>query len=957
MEFRFLRPKWVISTVAVALISLLLWLFASWDPIPGQSDYTASASSVPVQGELNRSYVDWKQQQIPFGVSSFDLAPWRSYMDTWDASRYLETLGVVFNVSDNEADATAQLLSEAGVRSARVEIGWGNISFDNEAKLKEPQIKGFEKIIAALKKHGIRPIILLNANSGNPVPNKFVDIKVKKFAAKGSRQIYVEKTAGIVPNYTGLIGQAYQTMFPIITSVDSKTGLLKLSAPLANDVKAGTLRIVQMKYRPFAGTVFSDGKSNPSATETINGWKKYLQTLTTFLKQSLGTTSSPSDAGFDLEVWNEMTFGSQFLDINNYYNPKLSFSKLPSYTLGGRTQEGPELLLPLTIDFVNNRDNKLPGVRVISGFSNQRPWENGTEMFAGQTGFSRHYYTGYNGEASIIKSDKNTATKKFMSATGNVTEGSSSYIPEHIEAMPEHWFYAYHTEFVVRDIQPYPGPWSQHYRYANPGNGKQAEVWMTETNWWRWPFAQKVVLAAKVSETDPRLISLMQNIGAKATLRTFTFYSHKGVKTVDMYAAKSGDLSHGVFSDAFFKELAANNYRLTDSARRLAGPQIQTLIRTAKLMRMGNKIENPRPIEVTKLVELNERIALKGNGTEEHPNTYNRDDFAILPFQLTENKFAIGYYVVTRDLTKEWQKDRSLLDPQRYAMPAQKFEITLSNIDGNRASVYSYDPLTDKRIQMGISAKTDTTLTVEVESVDYPRFLIVEESRSIAGPILSDVKLEQEGQNTFLSFRSNTAGNATVSWGPYPARSGGSFQLDLYADTQAVTPLKTYQTNLIQTDLAPSLTKGAWKWTGTIVPKYSETYSFALDTNICKAILKIDGQTVINGCASPIKAGTIDLIAGQTYSLELAFINDHENPQYSTLYWASQSQAKEPVTADPKGQRTASVAMDGVNRARIPLPGFERGHGVKIDFASSEGNLQTRFPQWNYDVRGVWWKP
>ena len=58
------------------------------------------------------------------------------------------------------------------------------------------------------------------------------------------------------------------------------------------------------------------------------------------------------------------------------------------------TSSGPELILPMTVDYVNDPTNRLPGVHVISGFSNQRPWENGGSMWPGQTGFSRHYYTG-----------------------------------------------------------------------------------------------------------------------------------------------------------------------------------------------------------------------------------------------------------------------------------------------------------------------------------------------------------------------------------------------------------------------------------------------------------------------------------------------------------------------------------------------------------------------------------
>lgn len=956
MKRLFHRSKWALSAISLVAAAGLLWTYALGGADGGEDEKASASPLTEESGTLNRPYTDWRQQEIPFGTSSFDLAPWRSYMDTWDANRYLDTLGVVFNVYGREADATAQLLSEAGFRSARVEIGWGNVDYNNISKLREPQAQNFREILRALRKHGIRPIILLNANAGNPVPSDLVEVKLKKAAPKGSREIYVAQTSGIVPHYTGLSGQAYQTMFPVITGVDARTGRLTLSAPLNSDLKTGLLKLTKLKYRPISGTVDAAGKSNSASQDTLNGWKSYLQTVTRFLKETLGTTASRTDAGFDLEVWNEMTFGSQFLDINNYYNPKLILSKPPSYTLGSRTVQGPEVLLPLTVQYVRDATSSLPGVRVISGFSNQRPWENGLELYPGQTGFSRHYYTGYNGIQSMVTLNAQTIGRKYMSATGVTTPGRSSYIPRHVQALPEYWFYAYQTEFVVRDLQPFPGPFTGHFRYANPKNGHQAEVWMTETNWWRWPFTQELMKTTGTRETDPRLRSLMQEIGAKATTRTFTFYSHKGVETVNMYAVKAGDLNYGLLSEAFFKEIEKNGGKLTDTARKLAGSQIQALLRIGKIMKTGEKIDNPRPLEVTKLTERSPRVVLQGNRTDEHPDTFMRDDLAILPFQLGANKFAVGYYIVTRDLTQDWQPSKDMLDPNRYAMPPQKFAVTLANVAGERAAVYAYDPLKDARLPVNVLAKTANTITVEVESTDYPRFLMMEENSSKTGPVLSDTKLNVGNAGATFTFRSNAAGTATVSWGAYPARSGGSFTLDYYVDAKAVQPVRTQQAPLIATERAPSLTKGAWKWSGTIMPEFSETYSFLVDTNLCKVMLKIDGQTVINGCTDKLKSGDIELFAGQEYKLELTLVSDYPNPQQVGLYWASKSQPKELVPPFARGAQTSVIRTEPGKTYTVPLSGFKPGDGVKADFVAAADKLTTRFPMWNYDVRGVWWE-
>src|SRR4051812_23089610 len=65
--------------------------------------------------ELAGPYEDRLQQEIPFGARSYYLSPWRAYMDTWPAGRFLECLGINFNVEEKEAEATAEVLGQAGM--------------------------------------------------------------------------------------------------------------------------------------------------------------------------------------------------------------------------------------------------------------------------------------------------------------------------------------------------------------------------------------------------------------------------------------------------------------------------------------------------------------------------------------------------------------------------------------------------------------------------------------------------------------------------------------------------------------------------------------------------------------------------------------------------------------------------------------------------------------------------
>ncbi|WP_159882581.1 PA14 domain-containing protein [Paenibacillus puerhi] len=891
-----------------------------------------------------QSYEDWREQEVPFGYRSFYHAPWKAYMDTWDANRFLETPGIVFNVSAQEADATAQVLAESGIRRARIEIGWGSLSYADETKLRPIADESFTQILQALKKHKIRPLILLNANAGMPVPSEDLKFTLKENAPSGAKEIYLTSTAGIVPRYTGLINMAYQSMYPVITSVDPVTGRCELSAPLPRAIAKGDLMLRLFKYQPFSGATFQDGTPNPAAQETLDGWVRYVKTVTNYVKKNLGTAGA-ADAGFDLEVWNEYTFGSQFLNINNYYKPGFTFGSPISYSAGENTMTGPEIILPLTVNVVKDKANQLPGVKVISGFSNQRPWENGTENWFGMDGFSRHPYTGYdliNPEAFNIQQDKILDDSR----------APSTFVPEYISFFPEKWFYAVQTEFIVRDVQPFPGPWSLHGRYSNPGNGKTAEVWMSEVNMARLNFARELMRQTGATNQDPALLNVMHRIGAKSTLRHYTFFSNKGVKAVTLFSAKDSDMSNGVIPLAFFDELRKNKYVLTPAIREKAGPQLRALANTVNLLKTGDSIDNPRDLQVTAIQDPAPKLEFKGAGSTQNPDRF--EDLAILPTQLKANKFAVGYYAVTRNLAETRDAGKDLLDAARYDMAPKMYEVTFSNVQGQGAKVSSYDPIENRTIPVTVTKATAGTITVQLETVDYPRFLIIEELAK--GPLLQDIKLDRKASGgAVLSFTPNTTGQASISWGPYPVRSSTSFREITYVDEQFKKEESARDVRMINfdtTDQVLPAKKGSWKWVGTIVPKYSETYTFLIESPNCRIELWVGDQKLVNWCETK-RSGSIELKAGQPYTLTLAYSSPYQSAQTVKLFWASTNQPRELVTAG-KNNQAAVVNVTQNQRKSIDLPQLKDGDSVRIQMTS--GSTTVTFPQWNYDVRGVLWK-
>ena len=762
-----------------AKVAAKLAAIGQWDGV------TATAT-------LERPYEDRLQQEIPFGQRSYYLAPWRAYMDTWPASKFLDVAGVAWGgVAAPEAQATAQVLAEAGVTSTRFEMAWSNFDYDDPTKLRpEPQAR-YMAFLGALKKAGIRPMILLNGNHGRPTPAKDGRVQLLRAAAAGAREIFVDDVSAVKIGYTGLVKQQKTAnAFPVIVAKDAATGRLTLSAPLLKPLEKGNLPLLTLKYQPFAGAVFADGTPNPAAQESLDGWMLYVKAVADAATRGLGTAGQ-QDLGFDLEVWNEYSFGSDFLRPEKYYEPDRKFKTPISYEAHGLKREGPEIILPMTVDYAARN---LPGVGVISGFSNQRPVDSGGKLWPKQMGISRHPYTNialdnWDGKDGLLSPQTETDRDILrLNALGqpdgkatrnNKVEPGSFFIPTLRISMPEARQLGFKTEFLTRDIQPFPGPWEGHGRYANPGNGQTAQMWMTEYNLGRRRWSDALMAETGVDKNDERLVKLMHHTGAKGLLRALVFHGHKGFQTVEMFSANfhgdDSDTQLGVIPEKFFETLKAENYKLTPKVRAEMGPQLTSLKRVTDLMKTGAPIAEARPLSVEKLVEQQPRLVFAGDGTPAHPNVYHRDDFAVLPFQLGAGRFAVGYYVMTRDMIHVWNKDKDVLDGARYDMPDQNFDITLGNVRGTGVTVEVFDPLTGATLPAQILAATASTLTVRVPSADYPRFLKIDEAQ--VGPLTENVNLASGANGAVqLSFATNVASAPRVSWGALPARDGDGTQ-------------------------------------------------------------------------------------------------------------------------------------------------------------------------------------
>ena len=251
----------------------------------------------------------------PFGASSFWIQPWRAYLDTWPSSTLLSSLGINFNVGVAQAEAVAQLLQDSGFTLARREIPWGALSYEDPSEFNnEPKIA---KILGALHNHGLRPLILLNANSGQPAPAKPITLTTVTPAYPGAMTVRLDQAsaAEVVPGKTGFDELTWGTGPDVLVTAVDGEGLATLSRPLRVTLPAGKHRAMTLRYAPFQNPKLANGEPNPVFQETLQGWLGYVATVNREATKIFGP------GGYDLEVWNELTFGSQFLNSEHYYQP------------------------------------------------------------------------------------------------------------------------------------------------------------------------------------------------------------------------------------------------------------------------------------------------------------------------------------------------------------------------------------------------------------------------------------------------------------------------------------------------------------------------------------------------------------------------------------------------------------------------------------------------------------
>ncbi len=639
---------------------------------------------------------------MPFGPRSHWEQPWRSYLDTVPATTLLNAIGINFNVYPAEAAATARLLADSGFKRARIEVGWNSLDYADPSTLNERDRTSLATILTAFRENGIRPLILLNANAGEPCPVTPDIVHLVSPANVGATEIHLapEDVASVIPGHTGISFSGVAAR-QLIASI-SPDGTAQMSTPLMTSYPAGELKLATLRYEPFRQPVLKESGPNPRFEKTMLGWLNYVGVVTREVKALLGSDN------FDVEVWNELSFGSSFLNINNYYSPPLE-----------GPGEGLQMeLLTRTIDYLHDPANGVPDVQVGNGFASQRPWDSGAWMPLGLAAIDKHPYQGW-----VHFPPEHGTGNRPLNGLGEPSgwqdsEGQwhETFTPEYDAFFPEYPLTGIETETLIHDLAPYPTLFGgvEHGRFTHPEGGAPPTMWITEVN---MEPSDGPVPAKDLSTAD------MEHINAKDVLRYLTSYVNKGVTAIDFYAVHSGSAS--LVPSSFFEALAKSPHNYPGDA--LGGVAMEAVHRLVTAMAGAEPIDIPRELSLRRLTSFTDNIQFEGDSADpkHFPPLYNREVFAFFPFQVTKTKFVIPVYAMTRDVMNDY--DPSSTEPSRFDLPSEPYELAIAGVDGNVAAVTASDPLTGLSVPVHVVGRFSDEVVIKVPVTDSPRLLQIEE--------------------------------------------------------------------------------------------------------------------------------------------------------------------------------------------------------------------------------------
>ncbi|MGB9677739.1 MAG: PA14 domain-containing protein, partial [Candidatus Ratteibacteria bacterium] len=297
------------------------------------------------------------------------------------------------------------------------------------------------------------------------------------------------------------------------------------------------------------------------------------------------------------------------------------------------------------------------------------------------------------------------------------------YIPDNLTwCMPEGWAHlGVQTEQIIRLLYPVS-------RKAMPEGTERFYHYLTEHGFGGYE--------AGISDEKEAL-----KYKAKATIRALLFWLNKGISKVYIFCAYGQD-NRGM--GILLSNINPEEYSKYPEEE-LYSPTMKALKNVVDKFKDSEDLKEVRQLNVEvvslgkqyKVFENVKYVREKKENIPNPPELYYRDMFTFLPFQINKNKFVCAAYVMSYDITNP--------------PPPMNFRLTIKNIYGENAKITYYDPIENKEIPFKLVDKGKNNVKLEIETVEYPRLIIIEEK---------EVPISIEGVKTL--FVSSNAANIQI---------------------------------------------------------------------------------------------------------------------------------------------------------------------------------------------------
>jgi hypothetical protein len=216
----------------------------------------------------------------------------------------------------------------------------------------------------------------------------------------------------------------------------------------------------------------------------------------------------------------------------------------------------------------------------------------------------------------------------------------------------------------------------------------------------------------------------VRHFESKAILRYLSAWVGKGTSAIDFYAlANAGGLN---LADQSFFATAKSTHSYPGLAA--GGETMVDVQRFLSSMSGAQSLSQTSPVTLTSVSNYDNAYQFAGNGTANYPPLYNRNMVGFFPFQVTAHKWVIPTYVMTLNLATLYNPSAPATDVTRQDMPGETFSLTINGVNGSTATATAVDPLSGNSVPVTITARTSSSVTVQIPLTDSPRMLTLQDS-------------------------------------------------------------------------------------------------------------------------------------------------------------------------------------------------------------------------------------